>query len=164
MSAVAPDHVPVVPAAGFYDWLMFGHVLAAMLWLGGWAILGILATQALRQGDLASLARFAATIRFIGPRLLAPTIILVAGLGVWLVLDSRQWHFSQFWIALAIGLLAAVAVVGAGFQSRAAIGAERAIAEDNLEHATRHVRQWAWGSLLILVLLTAATWDMTVKP
>lgn len=154
----------VIPGASLYDWLMFAHVLAAMLWLGGWAILGILATQALRQGDLASLARFAVTIRFIGPRLLAPATILVAGLGVWLVLDHQQWHFTQFWIALAIGLLIAVLVVGAAFQSRAAIGAERAIREDKLDQATRHVRHWAWGSILILLLLAAATWDMTIKP
>lgn len=116
-----------------YDWLMFGHVLAAMLWLGGLAVLGILAAQALRQGDLASLARFAATIRLIGPRLLGPETIFVAGLGVWLGLDSHQWHFSQFWIELAIGLLLAVLVVDAAFQSRAAIGAERAIGEDRLD-------------------------------
>jgi uncharacterized membrane protein len=158
------SHLPLTIGASFYDWLMFGHVLAAMLWLGGWAVLGILAAQAVHQGDLASLARFAATIRFIGPRLLAPASILVAALGVWLVLDNNQWHFNQFWIELAIGLLAAVVVVGAGFQSQAAIGAERAIGEDKLDQATRHVRHWAWGSLLILLLLVVATWDMTVKP
>jgi uncharacterized membrane protein len=164
MSSLLLGRLVVVPGASFYDWLMFGHVLAAGVWLGGWTVLAILAAQALRQADLASLARFAATIRFIGPRLLAPAIILVAGLGVWLLLDSHQWHFSQFWIELAIGLLGAALVVGAGFQSRAAIGAERAIAEDNLDQATRHVRQWAWGSMLILLLLAIATWDMTVKP
>jgi uncharacterized membrane protein len=162
MTGALISRLPV--GADFYDWLMFGHVLAAMVWLGGWTVLAILAAQSLRQADLASLARFAATIRFIGPRLLAPATILVAGLGVWLLLDSHQWHFSQFWIELAIGLLVAVLVVGAGFQSRAAIGAERAIAEDNLDQATRHVRQWAWGGVLILLLLAVATWDMTVKP
>jgi uncharacterized membrane protein len=114
----------VSTGATVYDYLMFGHVLAAMLLLGGWAVLGLLAADTLRQGDPGTLARFTATLRFIGPRLLGPATILVAGLGAWLVLDSHQWHFSQRWIELAIGLLAAVLVVGAGFQSRAAIGAE----------------------------------------
>lgn len=164
MSALPAGLLVVVPGASFYDWLMFGHVLAAMVWVGGWAILSILAAQALHQGDHASLARFAATIRFIGPRLLAPATILVAVLGVWLLLDGHQWHISQFWIELAIGLLLAVFVIGAGFQSRAAIGAERAIAENKLDRAKRLVRQWERGSLLILLLLTVVTWDMIVKP
>lgn len=48
--------------------------------------------------------------------------------------------------------------------SRAAIGAECEIADDKLDDATRHVRQWVWGSMLILLLLAVATWAMTVKP
>ena len=164
MSALPLGQTLLAPGASLYDYLMFAHVLAAMVWLGGWAILGLLAAQALRQGDLAALARFAATIRFIGPRLLAPATILVAGLGVWLVLDSHHWHFGQLWIELAIGLFVAVLAVGAGSQSRAAIGAERAIAEAKPDQASRRIRQWAWGSMLIVVLLIVATWDMTVKP
>ena len=155
--------IPPVVAA-LYDWLMFGHVLAAMIWLGGWAVLSILAIQALRGRDPAAVARFAATMRFIGPRLFAPATVLVAGLGAWLVLDSAEWHFGQFWIELAIGLFAAVFVVGAGFQSRAAIGAERAIAAGNSEEAARHVARWAGGSLAILLLLVVTTWDMIFKP
>lgn len=150
--------------AALYDWLMFGHVLAAMVWVGGWAVLGLLAAQSLRQKEPGSLARFAATISFVGPRLLAPATALVAGLGVWLVLDSRQWHFDQFWIDLAIGLFGGVVVIGAGFQSRAAIGADRAIASGDSERAAWQVRRWAWGALAILILLVTITWDMTVKP
>jgi uncharacterized membrane protein len=164
MSTLALGRAILTPGASLYDYLVLGHVLAAMLWLGGWAVLGILAVHALRQGDLGSLARFATTLPFVGPRVLGPATVLLAGLGVWLVLDSHRWHFSQFWIQLAIGLLVAVLVVGAGFQSRAAIRAERAIRDDKPDQATRHVRQWARGSLLILVLLGLATWDMTIKP
>lgn len=150
--------------AALYDWLMFGHVLAAMVWLGGSAVLGLLAIQTLRGREPDSLARFAGTISFVGPRLLAPATVLVAGLGVSLVLDSREWHFDQFWIDLAIGLFAAVFVIGAGFQSRAAIGANRAIAAGDSAQAARYVRRWAWGVLFILTLLVVITWDMTVKP
>lgn len=164
MNPVALGHAILTAGASLYEYLMFGHVLAAMLWLGGWAVLGVLAVHALRQDDLDALARFASTLRFIGSRLLGPASVLVAGLGVWLVLDSPQWHFSLFWIELAIGLLIAVLLVGAGFQSHAALAAERAIRHDQPEQAARHVRRWAWGSMLILLLLVIATWDMTVKP
>jgi len=150
--------------AALYNWLMFGHVLAAMVWLGGTAVLGLLAAQTIRQKEPGSLARFAATIGFVGPRLLAPATVLVAGLGAGLVLDGREWQFGQFWIDLAIGLFAAVLVIGAGFQSRAAIGAQRAIADRDTDQAARQVRRWAWGALVILLLLVVITWDMTVKP
>ena len=150
--------------AALYNWLMFGHVLAAMVWLGGTAVLGLLAAQTIRQKEPDSLARFAATIGFVGPRLLAPATVLVAGLGAGLVLDGREWQFGQFWIDLAIGLFAAVLVIGAGFQSRAAIGAQRAIDDGDTDRATRQVRRWAWGALAILCLLVLITWDMTVKP
>jgi uncharacterized membrane protein len=150
--------------AALYDWLMFGHVLAAMVWVGGSAVLVLLAVHTLRQHEPGSLARLAGAISFVGPRLLAPATVLVGGLGAWLVLDSRGWHFDQFWIDLAIGLFAAVLVIGAGFQSRAAIGANRAIAAGDSEQAARYVRRWAWGAFVILTLLVAITWDMTVKP
>jgi uncharacterized membrane protein len=150
--------------AALYNWLMFGHVLAAMVWLGGTAVLGLLAAQTIRHKEPGSLARFAATIGFVGPRLLAPATMLVAGLGVWLVLDSREWQFGQFWIDLAIGLFVAVSVIGAGLQSRAAIGAQLAIADGDTDRAERQVRRWAWGALAILCLLVLITWDMTVKP
>ena len=35
MSALPLGRLLVVPSASLYDWLMFGHVLATMLWLGG---------------------------------------------------------------------------------------------------------------------------------
>lgn len=49
MSAIAYVHILAAPGTSLYDWLMFGHVLAAMVWLGGWAMLSILATLALHQ-------------------------------------------------------------------------------------------------------------------
>jgi putative copper export protein len=34
---------------GVVEWLMFAHLLAAMIWLGGWATLSVLAARALRE-------------------------------------------------------------------------------------------------------------------
>ena len=57
MTGALISHLPV--GATLYDWLMFGHVLAAMIWLGGWVTLSLLAAQALRHQDPGMLARFA---------------------------------------------------------------------------------------------------------
>jgi uncharacterized membrane protein len=154
----------MLPAVNLYQWLMFLHVLAAMTWVGGLVILTALSAHILRSGDHDAVARFSASLRRIGPLILAPSTLAVVSLGIGLVLDSNQWHFSQGWIVLALSLFAAAFVIGAVFQSRAALGMERATEAGNHEQATRQLRRWAWGMRLILTLLVIVTWDMVVKP
>ena len=62
------------------------------------------------------------------------------------------------------GLFAAAFVIGAAHQSRAAIGAERAVAEGDHELALRQLARWSRGYWLIVALLVAAAWDMVFKP
>lgn len=90
-------------------------------------------------------ARFSASLRRVGPLVLAPSTIAVVSLGIGLVLDSNQWHFDQGWIVLALGLFAAAFLFGAIFQSRAAIQVQRAVAAGNGDEAARLLRRWAWG-------------------
>jgi uncharacterized membrane protein len=152
----------VTLATSLYNWLLFVHVLAAMIWLGGAAVMAALATRALRGDDAAEIGRFVGNLRVVGPLLLAPPPALLLGAGIWMVLKS--WSFSDGWIALGISLFAAAFLVGALFQSRAAIAAERAAAAGDIEAARRFLRRWSWGVRLILLLLVVATWDMVLKP
>jgi uncharacterized membrane protein len=154
--------IPV--ATELYDWLLFGHILAAMVWVGGGLLLGVLATQVVRGGEAEAIARFVGNLRRIGPVVLAPSTIAVIGLGVWMVLDSAAWDFGQFWVQFALGLFAAAFVVGAAHQSRAAIDAERAVADGDHDLARRRLARWSWGYWLIVALLVVAAWDMVFKP
>src|SRR4051794_38351974 len=108
-------------AANLYDWLLFLHVLAAMVWLGGGILLAALATRVLRARRPEEVERFLANLRVIGPLVLAPATIAVPGLGVWMVLDSTAWGFGQLWVQLALGLFAAAFVIGPAVVGRAAI-------------------------------------------
>ncbi|MGH2780317.1 MAG: DUF2269 family protein [Thermoleophilaceae bacterium] len=117
--------------AAIYDWLLLGHILAAMVWLGGGVVLAATALATLRGDDAQALARFVASLRVIGPGVLAPATVLTLGLGVWLVLDSAAWDFGQAWVLTALGLIAAAIAVGAGHQARTALAAERAIDRDD---------------------------------
>jgi uncharacterized membrane protein len=85
-------------AADLYDWLLFLHILAAMVWLGGLAVLNVLAVIVLRSGERDAVARFVAGLRVIGPVALAPATLAVVGFGIWLVVDSTAWGFRQTWI------------------------------------------------------------------
>jgi uncharacterized membrane protein len=154
---------PITIATG-YDWLLFGHILAAMVWLGGATLLGAMAIVVLRAGEPEAVARFVGTLRVIGPLVLAPATIGLVALGVWLVLDSPAWGFGQLWVKLALGIFAAAFVLGAAHQSRAAINAERAVARGDHDAALRQLARWSRGYAAIILLLIAATWDMVFKP
>jgi uncharacterized membrane protein len=150
--------------ATLYEWLLLGHLLAAMVWVGGGVTLAVLAVATLRAGDPRSVARFVGSLRVLGPAVLAPATVAVLGLGVWLVLNSAAWDFGQAWVTVALVLVVAAVAVGAGHQSRAAINAQRAVDRDDHAEARRQLVRWTWGYAAIVVLLVAIAWDMVFKP
>jgi uncharacterized membrane protein len=153
-----------VATQSLYDWLLFLHVLAAMVWVGGGVMVAVIAGRVLRDPDPAAVGRFAGSLRVLGPLVLAPATVAVLGLGIYLVLDTDAWDFGQRWIQVGLGLFAAAFVVGAAWQSHTAVAATRAAERDDDAEARRQLRRWSWGYRLIVLLLVVATWDMTTKP
>lgn len=154
----------IVVAADLYEWLLFLHIVAAMVWVGGLVALTVLAAHVLRSDNRDAVGRFVGSLRVIGPLVLAPATLALVGFGIWLVIDSEAWDFGQTWIKLALALFAAAFLVGAVFQSRAAIRAQRAAEAGDQGEAARQLRRWSWGMRVILLLLLVATWDMVSKP
>ena len=154
----------MILAVGLYKWLLFLHVVAAMLWVGGTALTSTLATVVARHRDREAVEQFVSNLSRVGPLVMAPATLGVVGFGIWLVLDSDAWDFGQTWIWLALVLFAGAFVVGAAFQSRSAIAARRAAEAGDDAEASRQLDRWAWGSRAILVLLLVAAWDMVFKP
>jgi uncharacterized membrane protein len=150
--------------ATLYDWVLFAHILAAMVWVGGATVLFALSIITLRTRDPQAIARFVRSLPVLGPAVLAPATIGVVGFGVWLVLDSETWDFGQTWIVLALALFAVAFLTGAAFQSRAALSAERAVERGDDAEALRQLTRWVRGYALILALLFVIAWDMVFKP
>lgn len=150
--------------ASLYEWLLLLHILAAMVWLGGLIVLNVLATLALRGGEPDAVGRFVASLRVVGPLTLAPSMLAVLGFGIWLVLDGGEWGFGQAWIWVALILFGVTFFVGAAFQGRAAIAAQRAVESGEQGVALRQLGRWSWGMRLILILLVVVVWDMVFKP
>lgn len=146
------------------SWLQFLHVLGAMAWVGGGATLSLAGLQARRSDDAAAIAQFARTLRYIGIRLMMPAVIVVLGTGVWLVLASAEWHFSQTWVLVGLGLFGFAFLVGAVYLSGVAARLERAVAAPGGAAASALVARWLVGYALVLVTLLAALWDMVFKP
>jgi uncharacterized membrane protein len=151
-------------ATRLYDWLLFLHILAAAIWLGGLVVISLLATLVLRSRDSELVRRFTGAIRIIGPAVLAPSMLAVLGFGIWMVIRSAAWNFGQGWVIAGLSLFAVALLIGASVQARAAIAAQRAAEGGEDAEAVRHLRRWSWGMRVIGVLLVVAAWDMVAKP
>jgi hypothetical protein len=73
-----------------YDWLLFLHVLAAMVWLGSGVMLAATAARAVRDPDPGAVRRFTGTMRSTAPFVLAPSTLAVLGFGIGLVIDTDR--------------------------------------------------------------------------
>jgi uncharacterized membrane protein len=154
----------VLAAQTLYDWLLFLHVLAATIWLGGGVMLAFTAARHVGDLDPDAVRRFTATMRATAPFVLAPATVAVLVLGIGLVVDTDAWDFGQLWVQLGLGLFVAAFLVGAAGQSRTAIAATRAAEQGDDGEARRQLRRWLAGYALIVLLLIVAVWDMTTKP
>jgi uncharacterized membrane protein len=150
--------------AALSDWLLLGHIVAAMVWLGGGVMLAALAVATLRGGDAAGVARFVKSLSAIGPAVLAPSAVLTPVFGVWLTLDAAEWGFDQLWVQIGAGLLVLAIAIGAGHQSRVTLSAQRAIERDDHAEARRQLVRWVWGYAVVVALLGVIAWDMVFKP
>ena len=139
-------------AATLYEWLLFLHIVAAMAWVGGLVTLMALGAQAVRGGGPDARARFVASLRVVGPRVLLPAMVAVVGIGVWMVLDSEGWDFGQTWVQPSASPCS-LAPSWSAPPTRAAWGSPPSATRcrgrgDAL--CARHLARWSWGYRAIL--------------
>jgi uncharacterized membrane protein len=147
------------------NWLHLVHVLAAMVWVGGGVMLSLIGLRARSSGDPRTIADFARVLPYVGIRVLMPSVILVLVTGVWMVFADSEWHFSQLWVLLALGLFALAFAIGAVYLSRVGIQLARAGAPGQDASATTALlNRWLVGYGIVLLVLLAAVWDMVFKP
>ena len=77
-------------AMTWYDWFKAGHVLVAVLWVGGGATLALLAIMTLRLKDPLQVARFAHQAGKIGELLYTPASLLVLLFGIGLMTNDQS--------------------------------------------------------------------------
>ena len=148
------------------SWLHLVHVLSAMVWVGGGLMLSLIAVRVRSSSDPRAIADFARLLPFVGIRVMMPSVILVLLTGVGLVLADSEFHFSQFWVLLALALFAVAFLIGAVYLSRVAIQLDRAIAEPAQAGAgaAALLNHWLVGYSAVLAVLLVAVWDMVFKP
>jgi uncharacterized membrane protein len=149
-----------------YEWLLLGHILAAIAWVGGAITMQIVGNRLVRAESAEAVAAFSRTAEWIGPRLYMPASLAVLGLGIALVWVSDAWSIGQLWIILALVGIVISAIGGAVFfgpQSKRIAQAFEAEGAESVraQALVRRLFVVSRADLVILLLLVA---DMVLKP
>jgi uncharacterized membrane protein len=143
-----------------HDWLLFIHILSAIVYLGG-----AIAVTAQATGATAMPRQFLALADVAGKAIGAGAVILFLS-GVGMVLESAVWGFSDTFVLIGIGgLLIAGAVEG--MVSRKRIAAVKATIEEDGPDAAevgQGIRQVMLVNTAVLALLVFVVWAMVFKP
>jgi len=154
-------------ALTWYDWFKAGHVLAAVLWVGGGTTLGIYAIMIQRQNSPDEMASFARKAALIGERVYTPLSLLVLALGFGLMENSLSpWTYDRFFVIFGLvgwGLSAATGILFLGPEAKrlGKLAPTRPADDPEIQARIRRI-------LLVLrvdnVLLLAIVFVMTAKP
>ena len=102
-------------ALTWYDWFKAGHVIVAVLWVGGGATLALMAIMTLRMNDPLRVAQFAHQAGKIGERLYTPASLLVLLFGIAMMVNDDgdlRFDWDMTWVQIALAGWALTFLVG----------------------------------------------------
>jgi uncharacterized membrane protein len=150
-----------------YEFLLFVHISATVVWVGAGLCSLVLATGYDRDGDEPSIRRFLSDQERLATRLFIPASLTVVLFGIALVIESDAWSFDYLWIVLGLIGFAATFVTGLFMIKPASerIGAAMEREGGRLTPALRtDVRKLIVMARLDYVVLFLVIADMVVKP
>jgi hypothetical protein len=116
-----------------------------------------------RAADPARTAAFAQNVSWTVLRVFLPSaaLVLVSGIGL---TEEANWDWGEPFIVFGLVALAAIALVAFGYLGRALGRAGRRLAAEGPSPALAlHIRNLVWLSRVLLLLLFAVVFMMTVK-
>src|SRR5919201_4900397 len=101
-------------AMTWYTFFKSIHVIAAVIWVGGAAMVQAYAFRILRTGDGRRQAEFAKDTEVVGMRVFMPTslILFLAAIGL---MANAHWSWGQNWTVFGLIAFGLSFVIGAGF-------------------------------------------------
>ncbi len=148
----------------WFEFLLFVHILAAVVWVGGAVAIqgfGILTAGA---GDPAKSAFFAQNVSKLVMRVFFPAalIVLLAGIGL---VEEAGWEWDEEFVMWGLILWIVVATIAFGFLGRAMGAAGRQLeAEGPSPELGGRMRKLLYTSRALLLVLVVIIFLMTVKP
>jgi uncharacterized membrane protein len=149
-----------------YNVLLFVHILAAAVWIGGAVTIDVLASRAVRSGEPARIGTMSREAGFVGQRIIAPTSMVLLAMGLSMVAVNDAWTIGQAWIIIALVIFGLTFLAGILFFGPEARRLEKAIAERGADdpEVHRRFRRITAVSRIDLVLLLLVVADMVFKP
>lgn len=154
-------------ALTWYDWFKAGHVLVAVLWVGGGATLALLALMTLRMNDPVRVAQFAHQAGKVGERLYTPASLLVLLFGIGLMTnDQSPWDWDMTFVQIALAGWALTFLVGFFYIRPTAAKLASAIEERGPTdpEAQRLIKNILLVTRIDILILLFIVFDMTAKP
>jgi len=85
----------------WYEFLLFVHIGAAMIWLGGSFTFQMYGWTVRRGGDPEEIARFAGRAGVLSERMFIPASLIVIAAGILMMIDGN-WDWGQLWVIFAL--------------------------------------------------------------
>jgi uncharacterized membrane protein len=149
-----------------YNVLLFVHILAAIIWIGGAIQLNLLGTRATRSGDAVRMVAIAREAEWVSQRLIAPAGVILFALGITMVAINDAWTIGQIWIILALVGFGLTFLAGALFFGPESGRVGKAIdargpGDPEVHRRIRRILVVGRFDILLLLLIVA---DMVFKP
>jgi uncharacterized membrane protein len=141
------------------------HVLAAVLWLGGGALITLLAWKAQRAKDNIQLLGIAKQAEWASTRIFVPASLVVVAMGV-VLMHKGHWGYGNFWPLFGLIAWGVSFLVGAAFlgpQSGKLAKLIELKGPDDPDVAARTSRIIAVARADVVLILVVAA-DMVAKP
>jgi uncharacterized membrane protein len=148
----------------WYEFWLFLHLLAVMVWVGGGVALQVFGILTKRAADPVKSAFFARNASIMVLRVIFPAavVVLIAGIGL---VENGNWDWSEPFVLWGLILWAAISVVAFGFLGRAMASAGAQLAAEGPSPALGlRMRNLVWLSRVLLGVLVLVVFLMTVKP
>jgi uncharacterized membrane protein len=148
-----------------YELLLFVHVLAAVVWVGGALSLQVLAIRAERSADGGRVANIAREAEWVGSRVFLPSSIVLLLAGIGLTLEG-DWGFTTPWVLLGLIAYGLSALTGSLFLGPESGRIGKMIADVGPQDpdVLARIKRIFLVSRIELVVLLFIVFDMTVKP
>ena len=153
----------------WYEWFKAGHVLVAVLWVGGGATLALLGIMTIRMNDPIRLAQYGHQAGKIGERLYAPASLPTLLFGVAMMTNDfgqLVWDWDMTFIVIALVGWAVTFATGF-FWIRPTVAKLTKVIEERGPtdpEAQEIIKRVLFVTRIDIVILLFIVFDMTAKP